>query len=350
MKQGLVITSISEPNEVLKKYAHDCNEKGIDFYLIGDTKSPKDFYLPGCEYWSIERQQHLPFTLNKMLPIKNYARKNLGYLLAMQAGCELIYETDDDNYPIDAFYHHKKLSHDVFVLKNQGWVNIYKYFSNANIWPRGYPLRYIKSPTVPLNLLSKEHVICPIQQGLADDNPDVDAIYRLVNPLPIKFDGKEEVALSAYSWCPFNTQNTTFFKVAFPLMYLPSTCNFRQTDIWRSFIAQRIFWENNWSILFTPPTVFQDRNEHDLLVDFSDEIEGYLHNEHLCHLLSELDIKSGEQFIQQNMLNCYQKLVEVNLLKPEELALLDAWFDDLSQLQLAKEEVPFQDSGYASSM
>ena len=118
----------------------------------------------------------------------------------------------------------------------------------------------------------------PIQQGLANQNPDVDAIYRLVLPLPLDFVEAAPVALGKGAWCPFNSQNTTWWSEAFPLLYLPFHCSFRMTDIWRSFVAQRIAWENGWSILFHNATVFQERNEHSLIRDFEEEIPGYLNN------------------------------------------------------------------------
>ena len=65
-------------------------------------------------------------------------------------------------------------------------------------------------------------VVSPIWQGLADRNPDIDAIYRLTQPLPVHFDKtKLRIALAEGSICPFNSQNTTWFREAFPLMYLP---------------------------------------------------------------------------------------------------------------------------------
>ncbi|MBV5271274.1 MAG: DUF288 domain-containing protein, partial [Afipia sp.] len=79
-------------------------------------------------------------------------------------------------------------------------------------------------------------------------NPDVDAIYRLTLPLPQSFREEQPVALGRNVWCPFNSQNTTWWKEAAPLLYLPSFCSFRMTDIWRSFVAQRIAWENGWHI------------------------------------------------------------------------------------------------------
>jgi hypothetical protein len=100
---------------------------------------------------------------------------------------------------------------------------------------------------------------------LADENPDVDAVYRMTSLLPRSFRSDRRVVLGAGVWSPFNSQNTTWWADAFPLMYLPEHCPFRMTDIWRSLVAQRIAWENGWNVLFHEPTVRQQRNEHDLL-------------------------------------------------------------------------------------
>lgn len=67
------------------------------------------------------------------------------------------------------------------------------------------------------------------------------------------------------------------------------------TDIWRSFVAQRIAWENDWAILFHEATVWQERNEHNLMKDFTDEVSGYLHNEPIGDALGELSLKEGAQ-------------------------------------------------------
>ena len=84
-----------------------------------------------------------------------------------------------------------------------------------------------------MDRLAVEQVDCPIQQGLADENPDVDAIYRLVLPLPVQFETGRRIALKRGVWSPFNSQNTAWWPDAFPLLYLPAYCSFRMTDIWR---------------------------------------------------------------------------------------------------------------------
>ena len=74
-------------------------------------------------------------------------------------------------------------------------------------------------------------------------------------------------------------------------MYLPSTCTFRMTDIWRSFIAQRILWENDSNLLFHSASAEQDRNEHNLLKDFKDEVPGYENNQLIIDILTNLKLK-----------------------------------------------------------
>lgn len=331
MKLGLVITSIASPTPILKGYAEQASRRNIPFILIGDTISPPDFHLPGCDFWGMDRQKALPFKSVALLPERHYTRKNLGYLLAAQAGCDVIIETDDDNIAYETFWAERTRRVDALQLQDAGWVNVYRHFSSMNIWPRGLPLEHLATASV-LPPATKQQVDCPIQQGLADDNPDVDAIYRFTQPLPCKFDQAESLALGQWSWSPFNSQNTTWFREAFPLLYLPATCSFRMTDIWRSFVAQRICWENGWHLLFHNATVVQERNEHSILKDFSDEISGYLNNAMIAETLEALPLLPGTEHLAANLRRCYEALVDKGLMDKKELLLLDAWSHDMAQL------------------
>jgi len=152
-------------------------------------------------------------------------------------------------------------------------------------------------------------------------------------PLPQSFQKDHQIALTKGSWCPFNSQNTTWWKDAFELLYLPAYCSFRMTDIWRSFIAQRIAWLNGWAILFHGPTMIQQRNVHNLLRDFNDEIPGYLHNSEIREALESLPLQAGIEKIGDNLKVCYEKLVSMSLIGQEELALLDAWIEDIRGLR-----------------
>jgi hypothetical protein len=327
---SIVITSINDPTEAIIEIAKKAKETECHFIVIGDTKSPTDFQLENCNFYSVEAQLGTKFTLAQNCPTRHYARKNIGYLITISNGSKFILETDDDNIPRDNFWVVPQAHLSVPQSLNQGWVNVYRHFTSALIWPRGLPLSKIHDVPLPLENLPTKEVFCPIQQGLADSNPDVDAIYRLVLPLPLEFEQHIKVALGQGSWCPFNSQNTIWFPEAYPLMYLPAYCSFRMTDIWRSFVAQRIAWENNWSILFYAPTVYQIRNEHDLMKDFSDEVIGYLHNQEIQEKLDTLKLLSGIENIPNNMIKCYEILIKLGVVGHDEMKLLECWLEDLS--------------------
>jgi len=330
--KSLAITSIAnDDNEVLQLFAEQCNKRNIYFVVAGDSKSPENFELTNCDYFSLQRQRNLSFRLASSLPEKKYSRKNIGYLVAMSKGTEVIVETDDDNFPLETFWEDRNSNVQAYVLQNKGWVNIYKYFTDENIWPRGFDLKKIQQPLTEKGEL-QSNIICPIQQGLANLNPDVDAIFRLTSKLPLQFNESGNFALGENTWCPFNSQNTTWFKDAFPLLYLPTFCSFRMTDIWRSFVAQRIAWTNGWHVLFHNATVYQLRNEHDFLKDFQDEVLGYLYNGEICNELQNLHLKSGNEFIFDNMIKCYEAFIDHELITPEELKLLNDWIEDCNNV------------------
>jgi hypothetical protein len=160
----------------------------------------------------------------------------------------------------------------------------------------------------------------------------VDAVYRMLFPLPFHFEtAHEPVLLRNGAWCPFNSQNTTFFPSAFPLLYLPARCSFRMTDIWRSFVAQRVLQAMGLGVLFHGPTVWQERNDHNLHRDFTDELPGYLNNARMREVLNDLPLKAGDS-IQSMMESCYGALIRHGWVESGEEALLQCWFDDLQAL------------------
>ncbi len=327
---SLVVTSIAEPTAILRSLASGSQANGWSFIMIGDAKSPSGFFLEGCDYYDIRRQVRLGLKFAQAAPLNHYARKNIGYVLAARSGAEVLVETDDDNCPVGGFWSARTRTQSLPVCRQGGWVNAYQYFSDHHIWPRGFPLDLIQKPVPSWERLPTEVVDCPIQQGLADANPDVDAIYRLVCSLPQTFRGDRRIALSMGTWCPFNSQNTTWWREAYPLMYLPTYCSFRMTDIWRSFVAQRIAWENRWGVMFHEPTMRQERNEHNLMKDFEDEVVGYLKNKDICEALSSLKLRAGTDHVGENMILCYETLIGMGLLAHEELDLLAYWLSDMA--------------------
>ena len=332
---ALVVTSIASPNAVLKSLADGTLARGMPFYLIGDVPSPSEFDLEGCSFYSLSAQRRTGLRTATVCPERHYARKNVGYLLAMLGGSDVIVETDDDNAPRPGFWKQRERNHVVPVVKGKGWVNVYRWYTPELVWPRGFPLEHIQQAETSLHGIVPSETASPIQQGLADGNPDVDAIYRLTRKLPLRFTSDIEVALGEGSWCPMNSQNTTWFAEAFALLYLPACCSFRMTDIWRSFVAQRVAWTNGWSVLFHGPTVDQDRNEHRLLGDFHDEIPGYLNTTRIRECLEAAPLRDGVGHITDNLLVCYERLIRQGVVGEAELTMLNAWIDDYRECAAA---------------
>ncbi|MBA3831033.1 MAG: DUF288 domain-containing protein [Chthoniobacterales bacterium] len=330
-KYAVVVTTISHPNQALQTIAEECGRRDWLFICIGDSKTPADFSLDSCDYYSVERQRELGFEFANLCPLKHYARKNIGYLIALRDGASIIVETDDDNFPRTEFWGLRERRQTVPALRDAGWVNAYRYFSSAPIWPRGLPLDAINQDHPSFESLAAVESDCPIQQGLADENPDVDAIYRLILPLPQNFRADRRLALANGSWCPFNSQNTTWWREAFPLLYLPAYCSFRMTDIWRSFVAQRIAWERDWSLLFHEPTVYQERNEHSLMRDFADEVPGYLRNREIGEILTNIEFDENASML-SGLKTCYERLTNSEIVGAQEMALVEAWTEDVSRL------------------
>jgi hypothetical protein len=274
----------------------------------------------------------LPFQLAPLLPKGHYVRKNLGYLLAIERGAQSIYETDDDNAP-DAQWQPCGETVDVRAVASPGWFNVYRLFSKENIWPRGLPLdRARDQSALVASQLPAQTVAAPIQQFLVNQSPDVDAVWRLILDKEFRFEPGPNVLLERGVWCPFNSQATWWFGSAYELMYLPSHCSFRMTDIWRSFVAQRCLWEFASGMVFLPAQVDQERNAHNLMRDFADEVPGYLNNDRITEILRGLSLKPGPSSVGENLLACYQALVSAGIFAPAELPMVEAWLSDIRRI------------------
>jgi len=328
--KAIVVTTIQLPTASVRRLAE--LRPDWRFVVAGDRKTPADWHCPGVEYWSIEAQERLG-EFARLLPLNHYARKNLGYLAAMRQGARIIYETDDDNLAYDHLL--ATVERDVAGTRcaQSGWVNVYRHFTDARVWPRGFPLELLNGSFESGVTGEEVRVACPVQQFLADGDPDVDALFRLTQSQEILF-RPGSVILGAGSYCPFNSQNTLWWDDAFPLLYLPSHVSFRMTDIWRSYVAQVCLFRAGHHLAFREATVFQDRNAHDLMRDFRDEVAGYLNNLRIVPMLEALDLSPAPEDMGENLRVCYRALVEAGIVPQAELPLVDGWLAEVGQIAL----------------
>lgn len=331
MKTSLVITTINNVNKNIKLLAKNSKKNKWQFIVVGDKKTPKGFNISYGQYFNLSKQKKLQFNFSKKCPINNYARKNIGYLISIKNKSDVIVETDDDNCPKENFFKNKKLKHSALEIKNKSWVNIYNLFVKKNyLWPRGLPLDFINNRIILKKNCVKKYYL---QQGICEGNPDVDAIYRLLNKkINIKFRNNFKIGLGS-ALSPFNSQNTVWFKEIFPLLYLPVTCSMRCTDIWRSLIALAILRNDKKKLLFFGTTMSQKRNFHNLLKDFEQEIPMYLYNKKIFNLISKLNFKKGIKNYPLNLRLAYKSLIKNNFISKSELLFLEAWITDLKTLK-----------------
>lgn len=145
-------------------------------------------------------------------------------------------------------------------------------------WPRGLPLDHIKVQNLTIRLEPKRILASTvgIVQSLANNDPDIDAIYRLTQPIPFNFpqEGKY-IAVPQKSFSPYNAQATLHLYSSFWSLLLPVTVHGRVSDIWRGYVAQRLGLDIGMRLVFSPPVVVQYRNVHNYMADFDSETDLY---------------------------------------------------------------------------
>ena len=331
-----VITTIQPPTASALRLVKRLQECDCTLVVVGDKKGPLNYPTPHTTFLSLQDQIDSPFSLARLLPTGHYTRKNVGYLHAIAKGAAYIYETDDDNAPNESWCL-RDLTTKARRVGGRRWANVYRMFSDDVIWPRGFPLDLLsdKGSYELAEAVAPVTVEAPIQQGLADISPDVDAVWRLTMCRDFRFERRPSVWLAPGTWCPFNSQTTWWWPAAYPLLYLPSFCTFRMTDIWRSFVAQRCLWEMNYSVVFHAPEVDQKRNQHDLMQDFEAEIPGYTLNSKIVSALEALSLLEGPENTGSNMRSCYEAMVRCGFMPADELGLIDCWLEEIKRLEKA---------------
>jgi hypothetical protein len=327
MKNFIVITTINKPTEGIAQIADLCSREW-SILVVGDQRTPKGWGLKNVTFLSVEMQKDLFGELADLVPYNHYCRKIFGYLYAISQGAECILETDDDTIPYSNFGCNVSPIATGRVVKKNGWVNVYGYFTQDLIWPRGLPLEEIYSKG---ELVSDEaEGYFPIQQYLIDEDPDVDAVYRLVFKKQVFFEpASRSVILEKGTWAPFNSQNTLFFKEAFALLYLPCYVSPRITDIWRSLVAQISLWVHNYRIIFHTSDAKQVRNRHDLKKDFELETNCYLQNKRISEEFTRLALKLNEKKTKSLGATSqifWNHLLRMDLIPREESFILEKWF------------------------
>ena len=317
-KKWAVMTTIFDVSDAVRRQVKLKNwclvvvfdKRSAETYDAGWTKGEGN---DAVVYLRPEDQVAMRNALNfvSALPWNHFGRKNIGYLYAIMHGAEVIWDFDDDNAlkfwipgaapagapSIDeAIPEHEEQIIETLEPKDHNWptYNPYPFLGAPTLpsWPRGLPLEDIKVTNcsdTPLHATKIKARSIAVLQSLADYQPDVDAIYRLTMPVPFFFKQptqNKHLMIPKGCLTPYNAQATLHFKAGFFGLFLPITVSGRVTDIWRSFIAQRLFWDAGLQFGFIArPLVVQDRNAHSNIGDLGSEWDLYMKGKPLMEFL-----------------------------------------------------------------
>jgi hypothetical protein len=332
MKTCVCITTINAPTDSVRAWAK-LYPGDVNLIVVGDAKTPLIWQCAGASYVMPYQMPLSPIhfgSLEDLIGPNKYQRKMLGYVEAARQGAEVIIDTDDDNEPLGVNV--PSFKHYGAITRGSGWCNPYALYESTDDtdivhpWPRGLPLS--SASTAPDFAGNSGSCDIGIWQGLADGDPDVDAIWRMICGEPIKFDLEFNLALSAGTLAPINSQATLIRRECFPLLYLPCTVSMRVCDILRGYVAQPVMWAAGYRLGFCGPIVRQQRNPHDLMDDFRQELPLYLGMgeaviEKVCAVVKP------EASMVDNLRAAYRAIVGVHGIG-DESATLEEWLEAIT--------------------
>jgi hypothetical protein len=316
-KYHIVLTTIYEPKVLLKYYENILKYNWmseVKLWVIADKKTPIEakyivnkICLDGLEsvFVDLNMQQtwgmKFPDFYNS-LPFNNDTRRNIGYLMALEDGCEILISIDDDNWPTDddfIGYHNisNKYISEVIVEKS-GFYNVCEHINfepSREIYPRGYPfkLRDYKNTNQYKPNISKK---IGINGGLWLESPDIDATTWLNGTVKgLSYNGPDSFYLDNNTWSPINTQNTSVIRELIPYYFcvpmgypVPGGIIHRYGDIWGGYLFLAIIQGSEFISSFGRPIASHIRNPHDYLTDLRQEFWGILLTDWLLEKIKDI--------------------------------------------------------------
>jgi hypothetical protein len=301
LNASLVVTTIHD-SAALDGYVDNFQRHGhlehVEAYVIPDRKTPRELFercgrltrrglKTTCP--SLDEQddflRRVGFPTH-MIPYDSDNRRNIGYLMALQAGSDFLISIDDDNYchpDDDVFAAHRVVcegTHDAQIVEtDEGWFNICSLLEldrPETTYPRGFPYYARHRPSTARLAAAATDV--HVNAGLWLSAPDVDAINWLVAPMTATAFKGPPLVLGRGTWSPINTQNTAlrrdvvaayyFVKMRYPLSGMTLD---RYGDIFSGYLAEACVKHLGGAIRVGTPVADHRRNSHDYMQDAAAE-------------------------------------------------------------------------------
>ena len=203
-------------------------------------------------------------------------------------------------------------------------------------WPRGLPLSDVRkghcSNTNITRVRVKSRSIA-VLQSLSDYRPDADGVYSSMVSIPFFFIRSNEtrpLMIPEGVFSPYNSQSTLHFQPGFWALYLPVTVEESLRDIWRSYIAQRLYWDAGLKVGFLPrPLVVHKsdglKSEHRATTGVSDKVQL------LVKFLVNWTCKHTKLFV-ECIEQLWSDLYLAGHVGNQDVALLKEWLQQLKRL------------------
>ena len=291
MNKIIVTTTINKPTEALLKFSEMPDWTLI---VVGDRKTPhREYENLRCTYLHPDYQHESHRSLSDLIGWNTIQRRNLGFVEAYNSGADIVATVDDDNIPYENWGKNlilgKKVDCDLYDSEN-GVFDPLSVTNTPDLWHRGYPLELLQTKN-NVKYKGKVKKKFMVQADLWDGDPDIDAIARLTKKPIVKYEVENPFCSKQIS--PFNSQNTFLTREAI-LDYAVIPGVGRMDDIWAAYIFQKKYPE---SVVYNKASVYQDRNDQDLIINLEKEIIGYRNN---------LKLIEGTFNIPEDILNFYK--------------------------------------------
>jgi hypothetical protein len=270
MKKCIVTTTINAPTKAIALFDA---MPDWDLIVIGDKKTPPGYALQRGRYVGPEEQEAYDKALSDAIGWNCIQRRNFGLLLAHDAGADVVAVVDDDNIPLRGWGENVMVGREVEVNYYQTALPAFDPVGATNhphLWHRGFPLQLLAQREYPAP--SRRTIRPDVQADFWNGDPDIDAVCRMEHAPVCDFD-PSLFPLAANSPAPFNSQNT-FLSGAMLKDYFLFPHVGRMDDIWAAYYVQA----KGYVVVFGAPSVFQERNVHDLTRDMKLEYLGYENN------------------------------------------------------------------------
>lgn len=277
--KAICTTTINAPTKALLKFIEIAERDDWRVYIAGDNKTPdKEFKeleqkYESVRYLSLQTQRQKWPNLSELIGENCIQRRNFAMLQAWTDGAELTALVDDDNIPLPNWGKNVVVNKELSIILQRTDCEVFDPLSvtHPNIWHRGFPVQLLDQRNLKTPTRRKMKIL--VQADFWEGDPDVDAICRISLAPMIKFNPSQPM-FAGDKISPFNSQNSFISREVMMTYFLFPHIG-RMDDIWAAYMTQAIHPD---SVVYGPASVFQDRNEHDLVKDLEAEMIGYKHS------------------------------------------------------------------------